>query len=186
VIPHINDGIDNFLDEEKRPIIGIILQRPEAVPLYYTAVFGFHGLMRHFISRRPQGVNTSKDRLGTLLHAAVTPVSGRRVEDSWLLLIFGVPKTRLHQLKPRTVVAPRGSFEMVRVLVGPSIGVHLRADLIQFLLGGYAGVNAQHKDTIRISLLRFMLHHTKGGVRLYSPSMVQIQCMVQWRGTTGI
>jgi ankyrin repeat protein len=78
VIPRIQDGFDYFLDPYKPHFAAWLWlcenlswgQSPEALPVYYFAEFGFYGLVKHLILKRPEDLRT-RGPCGLPLHIAL-------------------------------------------------------------------------------------------------------------------
>jgi ankyrin repeat protein len=125
VISHIEDGIDELLDAEKpylaewlwiRRNDSLWSHKPQAVPLYYVAEFGFCGLAQHLISTRPQDLDTLSRSSGNPLHAAVY---NEQVEVLRLLIghCEDVNVRGPRNWTPLHLAVSRGSFEIMRILV---------------------------------------------------------------------
>src|SRR6202008_403948 len=83
----IKDGMESLFDVDKphfatwlwiyneyqyQSLRTMIPTKPEAVPLYYAAKFGFRSLAEHLIAKHPEHVNATGGREVTPIHAAAT------------------------------------------------------------------------------------------------------------------
>jgi ankyrin repeat protein len=91
--------------------------KSSAAPLYYVALCGFHDLVKHLISRHPQGVNA---RGGYYVRPLVAALAGEHFQTADLLRRRGAdPDVRsgYYGMNPMHVAAYSGNFEVVRKLI---------------------------------------------------------------------
>jgi ankyrin repeat protein len=172
VFTHIQIGADRLLDAE-RPHFAAWLwvreqstlewpkarrpKRPNALPLYYVAEFGFRCLVQYIISKHPQYVNAMGGQYGAPLHAA--SYKGH-VGVSQLLLEHGADSNirNLGAQTPLHIVSMAGWAKIGQLLLdhGADINarqnegmtplhyavIYGRVDFAQMLLGQNADVDA--------------------------------------------
>ena len=120
------------------PMSTIYPTRPEAVPLYYASLCGFHGLVEHLIAANSSDVNNNVNSRGgrhtTPLHAASVK---RHLKVASLLLKNGAdPNSHDHFGKTPLYKASRGgqlvtvesSLEIARLLVNSGADVNFTGD----------------------------------------------------------
>ena len=116
------------------PMSKIRPTRPEAVPLYYASLCGFHGLVEHLIDAHSPDVNSRGGSHTTALHAAA--VNGHS-EVASLLLRKGANPNSLDQLgrtplhrasRAEQNVMVKSSFEIARFLVKYGANVNVTDD----------------------------------------------------------
>jgi ankyrin repeat protein len=171
VISQITDGIDNLLDEEK-PHFGAWMSllssslvenhpRLETSPLYHLAGLGYHGLVHHLLSRRPQDTIVRSGILGLSAHAALNQ---RHIQVCQLLLphCISVDVRNSDGQTPLHVAARHGHLEAARMIIGQGADMNARDnngwtplqeatfrgyfDVTQLLLEHGASVHARNKD----------------------------------------
>jgi ankyrin repeat protein len=103
-------------------------QKPEAVPLYYAAKFGFHDLTEHLLVQRPEDIHIKGGGEVTSLHAS----SSRGHTNVVSLLIERFPD-----------VDVRGGLEQTALHRASCFG-HL--EIVQLLLSHGSDINAKDKD----------------------------------------
>jgi len=69
--PHFATWLRVYSPDFHPPMLSMRPQRPEAVPLYYAAQFGFRDLTEHLLAKHPEDVHANCAE-GTLLHTAAT------------------------------------------------------------------------------------------------------------------
>ena len=138
-------------------------REPEAFPLYYAALCGFHDLAKQIINRYPQDVDA---RGGYYVTPLVAALAGRHFETAQLLRNHGAdPNVRCYDERtPLHAAVQSGHLEMIQKLIEHSADInalnvvgwtplHIASQLrqpnievIRFLLGHGIDVNAQAKD----------------------------------------
>jgi Ankyrin repeats (3 copies) len=88
-----------------------------AAPLYYAALCGFHHLVEHLITKRPQDANTDG---GYYMRPLVAALAGEHFQTADLLRHNGAnPDIRGKDgINPLHAAAFSGNFEVVRILIG--------------------------------------------------------------------
>jgi hypothetical protein len=184
VLSHIQEAMERLFDPAKpqfsawvwlydidhdwiKPMSTIHPMRPEAVPLYYTSLCGFHGLVERLIAAHSQDVNSRGGFHTTPLHAA--SVKGHSDVVSLLLRHGANPNTLddlgrapLHRVShDGRLIVVQPSLEIARLLVnsGADVSVtdnegwtplHVAAkrgyrDTVQLLLGSGASLDIRNK-----------------------------------------
>ena len=114
-------------DEERssHPSTTINPQKPEAVPLYYAAKFGFHDLTAHLLVQRPEDIHIEGGREVTPFHASAS--RGHTNVVSLLTAHFpdvdirgGYEQTALHR------ASCRGHLEVGRLLLSHGSDIHAK------------------------------------------------------------
>jgi ankyrin repeat protein len=137
VISHIRVGIDTLLDVEKRhfkvwvwnlhmhSVLYHRWRQPLAAPLFYVAEFGFLGIARYLISKRPQDVNVCTYDCDTPLHAAAY---GGSVEVTKLLIRYceDVDVRGCWSMTPLHLASARGHLDIVQLLLDHDADEHDR------------------------------------------------------------
>jgi ankyrin repeat protein len=87
-----------------------------AAPLYYAALCGFHDLVEHLITKRPQGVNAL---WGYYLRPLVAALAGEHFRTADLLRHYGADLDIQGRFdgSPLHAAAYSGNFEVVRILI---------------------------------------------------------------------
>ena len=114
-----------------KPMLKTHPTRPEAMPLYYAALSGFHGLVEHLIASRPQDVTMRGGSQTTPLHAA--SVKGHLEVASLLLKNGADPDSRddlgraaLHRVSQGgELVMAQSSLKIVQLLVDSGANVNI-------------------------------------------------------------
>jgi hypothetical protein len=134
-------------------------EKPEAVPLYYAAQFGFRDLAEHLISEHPEHVNARGGSERTPLHVAVS--AGH--SDILLLLIEhgadvhgrGIPgDTPLHR------AARKAKLEAGRFLLNRGVDIDAQEELNNTALG-HAAIEG-HVEFTRMLLERGAMIDARG------------------------
>ena len=125
--------------------------RPEAVPLYYATLCGFHDLVEHLVAAHPEDVNAIGGYRHTAVNAAL--IIGN-VEIALLLLEHGADVN---------IVDAEGWTPLLRASLSG------RRDDVELLLKHHANVNLQERpgDTAlnlaalngELEIVRMLLHH---------------------------
>ena len=134
VFIHIRDGIDDLLDAEKphfaawlwvrKGNVKVLLERPEASPLYHVAGFGFRAMVDHLISKRPEDLSVRGSH-GIPLHASLQ--NGHA--DVALLLLEHCADVDVRGINDRTplhMAADRGLLEVTRILIERGANINAR------------------------------------------------------------
>ncbi|KAH9969671.1 hypothetical protein BC827DRAFT_22763 [Russula dissimulans] len=145
-VQYIDKTIDSFTPD-------LVFAIPDAVPLYYAALCGFHDLTEHLVTKNPEHVNARGGWMVTPLTAALY---GKYFRVADLLHQHGAD------------VDARGKWEetfLHAVCREPTPEI----DIIQWLLGHGVGVNARNEancvplhfaaDTGCLQLCRMLLEH---------------------------
>jgi ankyrin repeat protein len=141
----------------------ISFDEPEATPLYYAALCGFHDVAKQIIDKYPQDVDA---RGGYYVTPLVAALAGRHFETAQLLRNHGAnPNVRCFDKgRPLHAAVQSGHLEMIQKLIEYRADVnalnvvgwtplhiasrlnHPNIEVIRFLLGHGIDVNAQAKD----------------------------------------
>ncbi|KAH9955431.1 ankyrin repeat-containing domain protein, partial [Russula dissimulans] len=91
-------------------------ERPEASPLYYAALCGFHDMVGHLLVSRPQDINSRGGVCGTPLHAAL---ERKRLGVVQLLLEHGADVNARDDWgqTPLHIASQLGDVEVIRYLM---------------------------------------------------------------------
>src|SRR6267154_2485686 len=118
----------------KKPMDKFRPTRPEAIPLYYASLCGFHRLVEHLIDAQSPDVNSRGGTHTTALHAAV--VNGHSKVASLLLRNGADPNSRdqlgrapLHRAsRAGQTITVKSSFEIAQILVKDGANVNVTDD----------------------------------------------------------
>jgi ankyrin repeat protein len=122
---------------------------PRATPLYYAALCGFSGLVRHLLITHPEDVNTESGYLKTALHAAYR---GGQLECMQLLLQCGadVDTRNVEGEAVSHLASEHGKTEVVKLLLQHGADVNAKG------LFGWAPLHNAiwkgHKEIVRLLL----------------------------------
>jgi ankyrin repeat protein len=167
-IPHFGSWLRLF-DIDTKPDASSIFpmfisfDEPEAAPLYYAALCGFHDVAKQIIDKYPQDVDTRGGYYATPLVAAL---AGRHFETAQLLRNHGAdPNIQCYDGRtPLHAAVQSGHLEMVRKLIEYSADVNAQnrigwtplhiasrlvqpnTDVVQLLLEHGVDVNTRAKD----------------------------------------
>jgi ankyrin repeat protein len=99
--------------------------RPEAVPLYYATLCGFHGLLEHLIVSYPRDVNARGGTYATPLHAALTK---GYFNIALMLLEHGADVNDLDYrgYSPLNKASETGRRDVVEFLLGPHPDIYVQ------------------------------------------------------------
>ena len=164
VLSHICDGVDHLLDADKPHFAAWLWlrnsrylyehpRRPEAVPLYYVADFGYFDLANRLISKRPEGIDALGED-GTLLHAASH--RGHCKVMDLLLEHLDVDIRNLNDQTPLHLAAEGGFLEAIQILIECNADIEARDNRGQTPL--YSGIFNGLGDT-RLDVAKFLLAH---------------------------
>jgi ankyrin repeat protein len=143
VSSHIKDGMECLFDADKphfatwlwiynddqggRSMSTMGPEKPEAVPLYYAASFGFRDLAEHLIAKHPKHVNAKGGKVVTAMHAAA-----REGYADVLSLLLGhdadVDGRGLGGLTPLHQAAWSGKVDAGKCLLDHGANINARAD----------------------------------------------------------
>ena len=166
--PHFGSWL-RLYDIDTKPDAGSIFpmfisfDEPEATPLYYAALCGFHDVVEQIIDQYPQDVDA---RGGYYVTPLVAALAGRHFETAQVLRNHGAnPNVRCYDERtPLHAAVQSGHLEMIQKLIEHSADVnalnvvgwtplhiasqlnHPNIEVIRFLLGHGINVNAQAKD----------------------------------------
>ena len=168
VLLRIRDELDHFLDHDKPHLAAWLWVRKkgldliwqpnpehhpeqlEAVPLYYVAMLGFRGLVKHLVSKHPEHLNYRDGQYGTPLYAAV----------------YGSQVKVVLQLLTSMNVDVRDSNDQTPLHTASRLGY---ADIACLLLDNRADVNARddaHRTPVhlaaadgRLEAIRMLIKH---------------------------
>jgi ankyrin repeat protein len=132
VLPRIQDGFDYLLDPNKPHFTAWLWLRedlsrdrsPEALPLYYVAKFGFYGLVKHLILKRPQDLST-RGPCGLPLHIALRKGHigiSRLLVDCYEDVDVRDPGDRT----PLHLAAEGGFLDVIRILMKRNADINAR------------------------------------------------------------
>ena len=142
----ISDGIDRLFDRNKPHFAAWVWlcniddkyggydlhtvhpEQPEAVPLYYAALCGFHGLVERLLTAHPQDLNAQGGIRGSPLNAAIH--KGHR-------------NIALFLLEHGADVESRGLQDQTPLYMASSVGY---TDVVRSLIGRHANPNAECDD----------------------------------------
>jgi hypothetical protein len=124
-----------------------------AAPLYYAALCGFHDLVEHLITKRPQDVNADG---GHNVRPLVAALAGEHFQTADLLRHNGadLDVRGLGGRNPLHAAAYSGNFEMVRILIeyDPAYINARDEDGWTPLLWGSEGRNSEDGSVVRLLL----------------------------------
>jgi ankyrin repeat protein len=140
---HIKDGMECLFDADKphfatwlwiynddqggRSMSTMRPDKPEAVPLYYAASFGFRDLAEHLIAKHPEHVIAKGGKAVTTMHAAA-----REGYADILLLLLGhgadVDVRGLSRQTPLHQAAWRGKVDAGKCLLDHGADINARSD----------------------------------------------------------
>jgi ankyrin repeat protein len=141
----------------------ISFDEPEAAPLYYAALCGFHDVAKQIINKYPQDVDA---RGGYYVTPLVAALAGRHFKMAQLLCNHGAdPNVRCYDERtPLHATVQSGNLEMIQKLIEYNADINARnrigwtplhiasrlvqpnIDVVQLLLEHGVDVNAQAKD----------------------------------------
>ena len=127
-------------------------EKPEAVPLYYAARFGFCDLAKHLIAEHPEHVNVQGGRRGTPMHAAAR---AGRADILSLLIEHGAElEGRANfNMTPLHVASGYGKLEAVRCLLDHGADINAR-DRDDWTVLGWALSEKNNIQVVRLLLER--------------------------------
>ena len=127
-------------------------EKPEAVPLYYAARFGFCDLAKHLIAENPEQVNAQGGRRGTPMHAGAR---AGRADILSLLLEHGAElEGRANfNMTPLHVASGYGKLEAVRCLLDHGADINAR-DRDDWTVLGWALSEKNNIQVVRLLLER--------------------------------
>ena len=135
--------------------------RPEAAPLYYAALCGFHEIVEHLSRKHPQYANAISGRAGTALHSA-SNAGHIEVVRSLLKCGVRVDARGVVGLSPLHLASIRGHLHVVRCLLDHGANPNFRSafhttplsyataaghlEIVLILLERNVDVDTQNKD----------------------------------------
>jgi ankyrin repeat protein len=134
VLSHIRDGVNHLLNPDNSHFAAWVRtcpltnyptnSQPDAIPLYYVAARGYHGLVDCLVSKRPDDVNV-RGVMATPLHAALEEGHA----DVAQLLLRHCVDADIRGYQDRTplhLAAYRGFLGITRILVEHNADINVR------------------------------------------------------------